>query len=140
MTRLSIFSSRFMYFVIEGKCYLYSSNTDFELFQIQVLVVLLCLLQDQSGRHVKTYEISLKEKDFQKGPWKQDNVETMANMLIPSKFCQPASISSIRVIYDCSQSSLWGEMLCQQQVHSLINKFMCFKYMNIENVLLNIFI
>uniref|UniRef100_A0A0B7AQY1 DNA damage-binding protein 1 n=1 Tax=Arion vulgaris TaxID=1028688 RepID=A0A0B7AQY1_9EUPU len=40
---------------------------------------------DQSGRHVKTYEVSLKEreKDFIKGPWKQDNVETMASMLIP---------------------------------------------------------
>ncbi|XP_059156437.1 DNA damage-binding protein 1-like [Physella acuta] len=38
---------------------------------------------DQSGRHVKTYEVSLREKDFQKGPWKQDNVETMASMLIP---------------------------------------------------------
>ncbi|BFZ05163.1 hypothetical protein BsWGS_08202 [Bradybaena similaris] len=40
---------------------------------------------DQSGRHVKTYEVSLREreKDFIKGPWKQDNVETMASMLIP---------------------------------------------------------
>ncbi|KAI8780683.1 DNA damage-binding protein 1 [Biomphalaria glabrata] len=38
---------------------------------------------DQSGRHVKTYEVSLREKDFLKGPWKQDNVETMASMLIP---------------------------------------------------------
>lgn len=48
----------------------------------------LILLKDQSGRHVKTYEVSLREreKDFIKGPWKQDNVETMASMLIPSKF------------------------------------------------------
>ncbi|RUS91294.1 hypothetical protein EGW08_000908 [Elysia chlorotica] len=41
------------------------------------------IYQDQSGRHVKTYEISLREKNFQKGPWKQENVETMAAMLIP---------------------------------------------------------
>ncbi|XP_041365594.1 DNA damage-binding protein 1-like isoform X2 [Gigantopelta aegis] len=38
--------------------------------------------QDQHGRHVKTYEISLREKEFQKGPWKQDNVETEACMVI----------------------------------------------------------
>lgn len=38
--------------------------------------------QDTHGRHVKTYEISLREKEFQKGPWKQDNVETEANLVI----------------------------------------------------------
>ncbi|XP_067655980.1 DNA damage-binding protein 1-like isoform X1 [Haliotis asinina] len=38
--------------------------------------------QDQHGRHVKTYEISLRDKEFQKGPWKQDNVETEACMVI----------------------------------------------------------
>jgi len=39
-------------------------------------------LQDQHGRHVKTYEISLRDKELNKGPWKQDNVETEASMLI----------------------------------------------------------
>ncbi|XP_064634746.1 DNA damage-binding protein 1-like [Lineus longissimus] len=38
--------------------------------------------QDPHGRHVKTYEISLRDKEFQKGPWKQDNVETEACMVI----------------------------------------------------------
>ncbi|XP_052801738.1 DNA damage-binding protein 1-like [Mya arenaria] len=38
--------------------------------------------QDQHGRHVKTYEISLRDKELTKGPWKQDNVETEASMLI----------------------------------------------------------
>lgn len=44
--------------------------------------------QDQHGRHVKTYEISLRDKDLSKGPWKQDNVETEACILIavPSPF------------------------------------------------------
>ncbi|XP_052213076.1 DNA damage-binding protein 1-like isoform X2 [Dreissena polymorpha] len=44
--------------------------------------------QDQHGRHVKTYEISLRDKELNKGPWKQDNVETEASMLIavPSPF------------------------------------------------------
>lgn len=43
---------------------------------------LILIHQDQHGRHVKTYEISLRDKEFQKGPWKQDNVETEACMLI----------------------------------------------------------
>ncbi|XP_071830754.1 DNA damage-binding protein 1-like [Apostichopus japonicus] len=38
--------------------------------------------QDSQGRHVKTYEVNLREKEFDKGPWKQDNVETEASMVI----------------------------------------------------------
>ena len=38
--------------------------------------------QDVHGRHVKTHELSLKEKEFVKVAWKQDNVEMEANMLI----------------------------------------------------------
>ena len=34
---------------------------------------------------MKTYEISLRDKEFQKGPWKQDNVETEACMVIAGK-------------------------------------------------------
>ena len=45
-------------------------------------------LQDHSGRHVRTYEISLREKQFEKGPWKQDNVETEACMVIPGILVQ----------------------------------------------------
>ncbi|XP_071476122.1 DNA damage-binding protein 1-like [Diadema antillarum] len=40
------------------------------------------LHQDPQGRHVKTYEVNLREKEFNKGPWKQDNVETEAAMVI----------------------------------------------------------
>jgi len=32
---------------------------------------------------VKTYEVSLREKEFNKGPWKQENVEAEASMVIP---------------------------------------------------------
>ncbi|XP_012884444.1 PREDICTED: DNA damage-binding protein 1 [Dipodomys ordii] len=38
--------------------------------------------QDPQGRHVKTYEVSLREKEFNKGPWKQENVEAEASMVI----------------------------------------------------------
>ncbi|KAL8617543.1 DNA damage-binding protein 1 [Nucella lapillus] len=39
--------------------------------------------QDHHGRHVRTYEISLREKELTKSPWKQNNVETEACMIIP---------------------------------------------------------
>jgi len=38
--------------------------------------------QDTHGRHVKTYGIDLREKEFTRGPWKQDNVEMEACMVI----------------------------------------------------------
>ncbi|KAA8595754.1 hypothetical protein FQN60_011045 [Etheostoma spectabile] len=40
-------------------------------------------LEELQGRHVKTYEVSLREKEFNKGPWKQENVEAEASMVIP---------------------------------------------------------
>ncbi|XP_019742461.1 DNA damage-binding protein 1 [Hippocampus comes] len=44
----------------------------------------VCLIyQDPQGRHVKTYEVSLREKEFNTGPWKQENVEAEASMVIP---------------------------------------------------------
>lgn len=44
---------------------------------------LIVIHQDLNGRHIKTHEISLREKEFVKVSWKQDNVETEATMLIP---------------------------------------------------------
>jgi DNA damage-binding protein 1 len=44
---------------------------------------LILIHQDVNGRHVKTHEISLREKEFVKVPWRQDNVETEASMIIP---------------------------------------------------------
>uniref|UniRef100_A0A671L6S9 DNA damage-binding protein 1 n=1 Tax=Sinocyclocheilus anshuiensis TaxID=1608454 RepID=A0A671L6S9_9TELE len=41
------------------------------------------IYQDPQGRHVKTYEVSLREKEFNKGPWKQENMEAEASMVIP---------------------------------------------------------
>ena len=34
---------------------------------------LILIHQDQHGRHVRTYEIALREKELAKGPWKQVN-------------------------------------------------------------------
>merc|ERR1719350_464316 len=44
---------------------------------------IVLLHQDIHGRHLKTHDLSLKEKEFVKVAWKQDNVEREAAMLIP---------------------------------------------------------
>lgn len=44
---------------------------------------LIVIHQDINGRHIKTHEINLRDKEFTKVAWKQDNVETEATMLIP---------------------------------------------------------
>ncbi|XP_073392348.1 DNA damage-binding protein 1 isoform X2 [Physcomitrium patens] len=42
------------------------------------------LYQDnKDARHVKTYEVNLKEKDFGEGPWLQNNLDNGAGLLIP---------------------------------------------------------
>ncbi|KAK1256749.1 DNA damage-binding protein 1a [Acorus gramineus] len=42
------------------------------------------LYQDNNdARHVKTYEVSLKEKDLIEGPWSQKNIANGSNLLIP---------------------------------------------------------
>ncbi|ENN77681.1 hypothetical protein YQE_05832, partial [Dendroctonus ponderosae] len=44
---------------------------------------LILIHQDVNGKHVKTHEISLRDKEFVKMFWRQDNVETEASMVIP---------------------------------------------------------
>ncbi|XP_047994134.1 DNA damage-binding protein 1 [Leguminivora glycinivorella] len=44
---------------------------------------LILIHQDLNGRHIKTHEINLRDKEFGKVPWRQDNVETEASILIP---------------------------------------------------------
>ncbi|WOL16215.1 DNA damage-binding protein 1 [Canna indica] len=42
------------------------------------------LYQDnKDARHVKTYEVALKDKDFVEGPWSQNNLDNGASLLIP---------------------------------------------------------
>jgi len=37
----------------------------------------------QDARHVKTYKVQMKEKDFGEGPWLQSNLDNGAGLLIP---------------------------------------------------------
>ncbi|KAK2188211.1 hypothetical protein NP493_140g03066 [Ridgeia piscesae] len=62
---------------------------------------IILIHQDSLGRHVKTYEISLHDKEFQKGPWKQDNVETEATMVVavPEPFCGALIIGQESITY-----------------------------------------
>lgn len=57
--------------------------------------------QDVNGRHVKTHEISLRDKEFVKMPWKQDNVEIEASIVIPvpSPLCGAIIIGQESILY-----------------------------------------
>lgn len=45
---------------------------------------IVVLYQDnKDARHVKTYEVALKDKDFVEGPWLQNNLDNGAGLLIP---------------------------------------------------------
>ncbi|XP_037946592.1 DNA damage-binding protein 1 isoform X2 [Teleopsis dalmanni] len=44
---------------------------------------IIVIHKDNDGRHVKTHEINLREKEFTKIAWKQDNVETESTLIIP---------------------------------------------------------
>lgn len=57
--------------------------------------------QDVHGRHVKTHEISLRDKEFVKVPWRQNNVETEASMIIPvpSPLCGAIIIGQESILY-----------------------------------------
>ena len=43
---------------------------------------LITIYQNSQGRHVKTHQIDLREKDVKAGPWKQENIDAEANLLI----------------------------------------------------------
>ncbi|PSN48913.1 hypothetical protein C0J52_03484 [Blattella germanica] len=62
---------------------------------------IILIHQDLNGRHVKTHEISLRDKEFVKIPWKQDNVETEASMVIPvpEPLCGAIIIGQESILY-----------------------------------------
>ena len=37
----------------------------------------------KEGRHVKTYEVNVKDKDFAEGPWSQNDVEGGSSLIVP---------------------------------------------------------
>ncbi|CAA7046991.1 unnamed protein product [Microthlaspi erraticum] len=66
------------------------------------------LYQDnKDARHMKTYEVSLKDKDFVEGPWQQNNLDNGADLLIPvpPPHCGVLIIGEETIVY-CSPTSL----------------------------------
>ncbi|XP_065284154.1 DNA damage-binding protein 1-like [Dermacentor albipictus] len=62
---------------------------------------IVLLHQDSQARHMKTYEVSLKDKEFVRGPWKQDHVESEATLVIavPEPFCGALVIGQESITY-----------------------------------------
>ncbi|KAL2494428.1 DNA damage-binding protein 1a [Forsythia ovata] len=68
---------------------------------------IVVLYQDnKDARHVKTYEVSLKDKDFVEGPWSQNNLDNGADLLIPvpPPLCGVLIIGEETIVY-CSASA-----------------------------------
>jgi DNA damage-binding protein 1 len=61
---------------------------------------LALLYQDnKEARHVKTYEVMMREKDFGDGPWPQTNVEAGASMLIALKGGGVIIVGEVSITY-----------------------------------------
>ncbi|KAI3782484.1 hypothetical protein L2E82_12532 [Cichorium intybus] len=60
-----------------------------------------CHTWHKNSRHVKTYEVSLKDKDFVEGPWSQNNLDNGADLLIPvpPPFCGVLIIGEETILY-----------------------------------------
>lgn len=69
---------------------------------------IILIYQDLHGRHIKTHEISLRDKEFVKVPWKQDNVETDAAMVIPvpEPLCGAIIIGQELILYHNGNTSI----------------------------------
>uniref|UniRef100_A0A7N0V5U5 DNA damage-binding protein 1 n=1 Tax=Kalanchoe fedtschenkoi TaxID=63787 RepID=A0A7N0V5U5_KALFE len=68
---------------------------------------IVVLYQDnKDNRHVKTYEVILKDKDFVEGPWSQNNLDNGAEMLIPvpAPLCGVLIIGEETIVY-CSATT-----------------------------------
>ncbi|XP_014257625.1 DNA damage-binding protein 1 isoform X2 [Cimex lectularius] len=74
---------------------------DFNFLHGCVNPTIVLLHQDLNGRHLKTHELSLKEKEFIKVPWKQDNVEMEACLVIPvpEPMCGAIVIGQESILY-----------------------------------------
>ena len=59
-----------------------------------------------AARHVKTYEVALKDKDFVEGPWSQNNLDNGANLLVPvpPPLCGVLIIGEETIVY-CSANA-----------------------------------
>ncbi|KAB0803831.1 hypothetical protein PPYR_00801 [Photinus pyralis] len=82
--------------------------TDVEFLHGCANPTIVLIHQDVNGRHVKTHEISLRDKEFVKIPWRQDNVETEASMIIPvpSPLCGAIIVGQESILYHDGMTSV----------------------------------
>jgi DNA damage-binding protein 1 len=87
-----------------------------------ILFASVCaILQDNKDvRHVKTYEVALKDKDFVEGPWSQNNVDNGAGLLIPV----PAPLGGVIIIGEeqivyCNANSTFKAIPIKQVISCL---------------------
>ena len=79
------------------------------------------LFQDnKDARHVKTYEVALKDKDFVEGPWSQNNLDNGAGLLIPI----PAPLGGVIIIGEetivyCNANATFKAIPIKQVISSL---------------------
>lgn len=79
---------------------------------------IVVLYQDnKDARHVKTYEVALKEKDFVEGPWSQNNLDNGAGLLIPV----PAPLGGVIIIGEetivyCNANSTFRAIPIKQSI------------------------
>ncbi|KAG9510937.1 DNA damage-binding protein 1, partial [Fragariocoptes setiger] len=71
---LRAFNVRMEEMVVPDICFLYGYNQP---------TIAFIYKEQTDMRHVKTYEINLRDKEFIKGPWGQDDVDSEANTIIP---------------------------------------------------------
>ncbi|KAG6407151.1 hypothetical protein SASPL_130135 [Salvia splendens] len=68
---------------------------------------IVVLYQDnKDARHMKTYEVNLKDKDFVEGPWSQNNLDNGADLLIPvpPPLCGVLIIGEETIVYSSASS------------------------------------
>ena len=59
----------------------------------------------KEARHIKTYEVSLRDKDIVDGPWQQANLDIGASLIIPIA----APVGGVIVVGEQSVVYLDGE-------------------------------
>ncbi|MED6157209.1 DNA damage-binding protein 1a [Stylosanthes scabra] len=74
--------------------------------EVDVLNSYGIILDNKDARHSKTYEVSLKDKDFVEGPWSQNNLDNGADLLIPipPPLCGVLIIGEETIVY-CSANA-----------------------------------
>lgn len=73
---------------------------------VNLIFFFFSLQDNKDARHVKTYEVALKDKDFIEGPWSQNNLDNGADLLIPvpPPLCGVLIIGEETIVY-CSASA-----------------------------------